>query len=355
MTFHFKSSFYATRKLLVSPYIPAGAITPFFSTGTLPSGWVAFGDHAYYLRGTDMSSMSIGNTGGGLTGTVVVPSVGNHAGSSFAGKFGYAGSGSAASLNGYYAGGHGHTVPLSGNARPSDQVARLIKAASNRLVLPRYSRSFAGTESLSGMSEVSGTERFTYIDSSGGTVAADRAIVSTDSGVSSAVGNHTHLTKTASSSGSGTTRNTNDAGAHSHSSVVMTNITFDQYRTYVRAFEAALADVTPQNGMIFGWESAIIPDGYALCDGTKGTVDLSDRFIVIDDAQTPGTQAGTGVIRGTVSTNVAGSHNHYGSSVTKAAVTSYHSNNVSHSHAGAFSIAKTIPYYELAFIQAVDF
>jgi len=49
-------------------------------------------------------------------------------------------------------------------------------------------------------------------------------------------------------------------------------------------------------GVIVMWSGLLadIPDGWALCDGTQGTPDLRDRFILsVGEAENPGGQGGS--------------------------------------------------------------
>lgn len=84
-----------------------------------------------------------------------------------------------------------------------------------------------------------------------------------------------------------------------------------------RKFEGEGAFVT---GMIMMWSGAAdaLPYGWALCDGTKGTPDLRDRFIVGAGNNYPVNDAGSGDghdhtlsgLSGEFSTNDAGRHDH---------------------------------------------
>lgn len=40
--------------------------------------------------------------------------------------------------------------------------------------------------------------------------------------------------------------------------------------------------LSEEHGLIFGWTGnpLFLPDGYVLCDGTNGTPDMRDRFVV---------------------------------------------------------------------------
>lgn len=66
-------------------------------------------------------------------------------------------------------------------------------------------------------------------------------------------------------------------------------------------------------GVIVMWSGTTsnVPDGWALCDGTNGTPNLLDRFIVAaGNVYTPGTRGGTST--STFTTATAGAHDHGG-------------------------------------------
>lgn len=70
-------------------------------------------------------------------------------------------------------------------------------------------------------------------------------------------------------------------------------------------------------GVILMWSGTSAPTGWALCDGTNGTPDLRNRFIV---GAGPGYALNStgGATATTVSTQAAGSHNHGGSTQSHA-------------------------------------
>lgn len=91
-------------------------------------------------------------------------------------------------------------------------------------------------------------------------------------------------------------------------------------------------------GIIVMWSGSIanIPNGYALCDGTNGTPDLKDRFVlsVSSSAENPGATGGANSI--TLTTAQLPAHGHTGT--TANAGDHSHTNTVSsdgnHSHSG---------------------
>jgi len=111
-------------------------------------------------------------------------------------------------------------------------------------------------------------------------------------------------------------------------------------------------------GLIVGWEGTIanIPSGWYLADGTNGTPDLTDTFVIAEDNGGTYTYNSTGgssseIVAGT--TNTTGSHliiNSGGSGTGESggAVTSAGD----HSHATTFTIDNSPPNYSLAYIMS---
>ncbi|WP_460597769.1 hypothetical protein [Geomonas sp. Red276] len=121
----------------------------------------------------------------------------------------------------------------------------------------------------------------------------------------------------------------------------------------------------PKGGIIM-WSGAVnqVPDGWALCDGTNGTPDLRDRFVVA-----AGSGYAVGAIGGSSSINLQHSHNYSGTTSTATRNdyddrtkngSLYHTLNDNHTHTysgttdgGTLSSNQDIrpPFYALAFIM----
>jgi hypothetical protein len=152
------------------------------------------------------------------------------------------------------------------------------------------------------------------------------------------------------------------------------------YTTYAKTAGAVQAvgggGIVPRGGIIM-WSGAIndIPNGWALCDGTNSTPDLTSRFIrsVPDSTTDPGSTGGSSTHSHAPGSYSASSHSHSYSGTTStpssetergsqdgAAAHRYHSHTISGttSGGGGGSISGTsgesssLPlYYELAFIM----
>lgn len=80
--------------------------------------------------------------------------------------------------------------------------------------------------------------------------------------------------------------------------------TFPNITGPVTATQAALNTPIP-SGIIVMWSGVSAPSGWNLCDGTNGTPDLRNRFVV-----SAGTTYPLGSTGGTTTTTAAGSHTH---------------------------------------------
>jgi len=113
-----------------------------------------------------------------------------------------------------------------------------------------------------------------------------------------------------------------------------------------------LEDLT---GLIAIWSGAIvdIPEGWQLCDGTNGTVDLRDKFVV--GAGTGYNPGDTGGAETHVHDFTIAPHNHTlqeGANIAEGTGYDWETNSVLLSGTTA-SGSSLPPYYSLAFIQKV--
>lgn len=76
--------------------------------------------------------------------------------------------------------------------------------------------------------------------------------------------------------------------------------------------DAVTAAIMPVGGIIM-WHGAVVPGGWALCDGTSGTPDLRGRFIVGYNGTYPlNSTGGSALHNHTAATGAAGAHSHGG-------------------------------------------
>ena len=334
-------------------YIPEGAIALYNSGDAAPTDWALLttGD-GNYIKGWDGTLGDILQTGGNnniVFGSSSDPSHGS-GNTSFNSGYGYAAK--YATLNygttKYTRGGHSHTITVA-DARWAMVRQRLIQAQKAVTVLPANASCWgAGSLTLSELA----VQDHLIRNSANADVLAENL---TGNATTNTTGNHDHINDPG--DGIGTSAGTyyhNNAGNHSHTFTVP-NISLAVARTCVKVF-TTLSAVGTEVDMIFGWPNITAPPGYALCDGSNGTIDLRNNFLAADDTETPGTVkgAGTGTVDLSYDTGDGGGHNHRGGyTAVLAPHSSWHSNNRVHSHVGTVNQAYNPLEVTLAFIQKV--
>jgi hypothetical protein len=326
--------------------VPSGLIIPYNGTSA-PSGWSLFTDaDGRFIIGAG-NSYSVGATGGSTSVTTNASDTqGTHSGSSVYG-------GAATDIRVSYtnaAGGHTHTLTF--NYEPPYYGLRLIKASSELSELPANAVMFAGN-TMSGLTRFSsGDGKLFSARSSIGSGGSNTIGATT----SSSDGTHTHgyINRWATQiSSSGYIAK--EVGAHTHSNSSFA-ITPNLYRVLLSAWTNASNAFNLQPGMYAFWESTtIMPDGWYLCNGANGTLDLRNYFIQFSDEDSDGTKTGNGTID-LPNISLASedwTHDHRDAS-TFYAQTYYHgSYSATHSHTITAQSGKayTPPYYALAIIQ----
>ena len=331
--------------------VPAGAIIPWYSTGTVPTGWTHWGDDPTILKGWDGTATGINLTGGNSDLNLTTVASGSHPGSGYPFIFHTTqNSASYASSNGYASGEHAHTLAFS-STNPNLIRSALIVAQSDQSVFPAYGV-VMGVPSFTGLTEFITDDTYLYLDSAGRTVGGEITPISASgAGISGSAGVHRHTNygwyATYPTSG----YYYRSSGDHTHVFTI-SNALWNLQRKYLKGFYAAQA-FAPQIGMIVGWESNTPPDGWALCNGSNGTVDLRNYFVCIDSEATPGSTAGDNTFSCDYATDTV-SHNHNnGGPATAATASTWHGSDVSHSHQGSCSVSQQFPFRTLAFIQAI--
>jgi hypothetical protein len=323
--------------------VPSGLIIPYNGTSA-PSGWSLFTDaDERFIIGAG-NTYAVGATGGSESITTAASDTqGVHTGSTASGFVG-----SSNSANNFHgeksAGGHTHT--LTYNYTPPYYGLRLIKADSDLLFLPAKAVMFSGA-SLNGL---------TRFSSGDGKLFSPRSSIgaggsNTISGfTSTSSGSHHHGSgKDYGSYGGNRPYN---AGAHTHPNTNF-NITPNLYRALLSAWTNASSAFRLQPGMYAFYENTTPPDGWYLCDGSNGTLDLRDYFVEFADEDDDGTRTGDGTLTvpNITLTSVANTHDHFGPGGRSSRC--YHgSYSATHSHTITGTTPTFLPpYYALAIIQ----
>lgn len=325
--------------------VPSGLIIPYNGT-TAPTGWTLFTSaDGKFIIGAG-NTYAVAATGGNTSLTTAASdSAGSHSVASPStytypsGTYGIYGSAGAGS----------HTHTLTYSYEPPYYGLRLIKADSDLSYLPAKAVMFSGS-SLSGLSRFSSGDGklFSSRTSIGAGGSND-----VGAGTSSSSGSHAHGTsKSSMSFTSGTVGQA--AGSHTHSTVAF-EITPNLYRALLSAWTDASNAFNLQTGMYAFYENVTPPDGWLLCNGSNGTLDLRDYFIAFTDETDDGTRDGDGTLTVpeiTVSSDNF-SHGHATSDYC-GKVSQYHHQNINyaHDHVIVGSTPTYLPpYYALAIIQ----
>lgn len=317
-------------KPIYGDFLPKGLILPLYGT-SVPTGWSSYSFGPAFPIG--VGTYGFGSTGGGgfLAGSI--PACGNHGpGTQFVTAIYSAGSGTYDQSA--TAGGHSHTFQFKYN--PPKMSGRFIKLTGDVLQLPANGI-VLGKTSFSGLTELSTSNGYLFCNDSGSWTYSGQSV--TDDSVSTS-GAHIHYTLTHSvATGSGSSWYYNvSAGSHSH--VLSVTITsFNPVRYLLSAWTHTSNPFAVASGMIGMWESATPPSGWAICDGTNGTPNLSDRIIQLVSSSNHGSATGDGSIYANVSVDAHGTHSHHSGPYSNcyAAAGAYHSNALAHAAHGSLT------------------
>ena len=241
---------------------------------------------------------------------------------------------------------HSHT--WSGSYLPNYQNTLLIKATQEHKILPAKSiiMTFDNTNPGS-LTSVFEDNRFIRSNS-------DISPGNSQSAAFNTTGSHKHGDDYFNSGGFGSNGFYNVAGGDHTHSLSSFSITQNIKRTYLRAWTNASTEFDLTSNVVGMYESLTLPDGWILCDGNNGTLDLRDYFIIGSDSGNAGNQLGNNTISGSGSSSSNGLHRHWNDSWrwNIFVATGHHPDNEdSHNHTMSVSQAYTPPYYSLSFIM----
>lgn len=327
--------------------IPAGLIVPYNGT-TAPSGWTLFTSaDGKFLIGAG-NTYAVGATGGSTSLTTASSdSQGGHSVMSPSTLV----RDSASTIEGakkYTAGAHTHT--LTYNYTPSYYGLRLIKADSELPTFPPKAVIFSGS-SVSGLSRFSSGDGALFSPRSSLGAGGSNSIGAT---TSSSDGVHSHGEDNGQGGFTGSFYPLTSAGGHTHSNSTFV-ITPNLYRVLLSAWTDASNAFNLKVGMYAFYENTTPPDGWYLCNGSNGTLDLRDYFIEFTDEDDDGTKTGNGTLSVPDITLATSTWSHTHASVTQCLNENqydHQSTSVSHGHTIAGTTPTFLPqYYALAIIQ----
>jgi len=328
--------------------LPAGIIVPLRGAGAVPSGWSAFsGANAKYVIGAG-TTYSPGNNGVG-SGNVNISHLGGGAHTGNAPRYGWT-AGKAGNLTQPI---HLHTTMTFTAPRPYYHSHRLIKANSEQDSLPQDACLFKhASGGWTGLTRVvpSGGNRYFYPNTADGNGGKYTQTVT-----SSTNGAHDHGA-TEGTLPAGSDNNSNQAlvqyGGHFHTFTASLSITL-KYFALAAWYSASGSYNLDGENYIGMYESLTPPSGWSLCNGSNGTPDMRDRFVLVTYSDTPGGAAGSNWISCTSVTDTQGLHRHYERQCNSCDNRFRHHSDYlgDHTHTCNHSAAWLPPYYALAFIM----
>jgi len=323
--------------------VPIGLIVPLNDT-SVPTGWERFDSADNRMIVGAGSTYSVGQTGGSTSLSGGTTNSSAHLGNTMnVIAFSSPGGGDVSNVNATDS--HSHT--WSGSYLPDYQNVVLIKATQEHKTLPSKSIVMTQDNTNPGsLTSVFEDDRFFRGNSTVSQGNSQSASFST-------TGEHRHGDLYFNSGGFGSTvLYSVQGGNHSHSLSSM-SVTQNIRRAYLRAWTNASAEFELTPNIIGMYESLTPPEGWVLCDGSNGTPNLRDHFIIGSSSGNTGTITGNDTISGSGSSSTNGLHNHVGSfRFNVFSGISYHNTDENnHNHSISISQAYVPPYYSLSFIM----
>ncbi len=346
--------------------VPIGVIL--ITSGATPEGWTDWmGAEDRVIRGTESDatttggangSWSVGTNGGGS----------NHTGNNSGYKHYYRTSGGSWTRSQSASNRDSHSHSLTIGYTVSKNRRKFIKNNTDGAVIPAGVDVFSDTDTLGSAdvsSEANGGDGYalTIHNSSIGLAGGGKSIPGSTKG---AGGSHTHYggTDGSNDSGSDTCRkpgtaadgNFIPAGGGSHSHGVSGSFSYSMKRAILKAWTRAEEGGEIANRTIVMYEGAGAPEGWFICNGANGTIDLRGYFICLSNSSV-GTLGGNNNISASLSIGNGGSHSHglNGGTSLQRGATYGHQQGYSHNHGSSLSNRVwEPPFREIKFIQKVE-
>ena len=346
--------------------LPLGAIL--ITSGATPPGWTEWaGSEDRLIRGTggddsshggSTGSWSIGTDGGGSSHTGNSNSYQHHWRSG-AGTWTRAQSASSKDS-------HSHSLTIGYN--PSKNRRRFIKNdLEDGIPVPVGADVFSDTNVLTefdGASSANVGDGYALTINAGSIGTASGGATNPNTGSAGSGHNHYSTTDGSGGSAANTLRpesagigniRPNGGGSHKHSS--SSSFSYSQKRTILRAWTRLEESLIIGDRTIVMYQGTGVPDGWLLCDGSNGTINLVGYFIHLSTSSV-GTQGGGDTISASVSIGNANSHRHGLDAGTHASAQGYkygHQQNVSHNHGASLSSRSwQPPFRTIKFIQRIE-
>jgi hypothetical protein len=341
--------------------IPIGLIIP-FNTASLPAGWdrFALADDKHIIGAG--STYAVGATGGAASLAISV-NTSDDGGHYSTVPFNTAiAPGSVTSIVPYftaeYAYGGAHHHVLSGNYLSMYQKLVLGKATASQDIFPADAIILGKTSSdpLGGLTNVYNSTSRGLMSAS---AIADGGGAVTSPATSAVTGAHRHGGTQLTNLGGGSTGYYCTSSGLNHNHPISPAITVaEHYKRYYLSAWSKTSAFAGATGMIAMWEGTIAPAGWKLCDGSGGSIDLRNFFIMISTAAAAGTSESPGSNYLAVACTLpvdSWLHTHKGGTLADANLaTGYHGpDNINHQHSYGGNLAHTPPYYALTFVEKI--
>lgn len=331
--------------------VPIGLIIPFNDT-SIPTGWTRFtaADDKHLVAAG--STYSVGQSGGNnsISG-ITSSSAGSHNGAQ-ANWEGSNESGSGGSLmpdhtSNFSSGSHSHS-DCSADVDLGVQKLLLIKSTIENSAFP--AKSVVLTHQTTGQSLTPIFQSNKYLMSNNTITNTSQSL---NSQITNTTGAHAHHNMNDNTSSSSWSYYRYTQPTHSHSmSLGINSVSLTNF--YLKCWTNTTSEFGITPNIIAMYESLTPPDGWVLCNGSNGTPDLRDCFIILGDDGNVGTKnIGNNIINVSGSINSGGAHGHNGSNINWSGSFPYHIGGYgSHSHSvTSQDISFLPPYYALSFIM----
>jgi hypothetical protein len=326
-----------------TPFYPVDSVVPFYALtpGALPTGWVrwAGADGGYILVGG--SSSTVAGTQSGYSPATIQPSTsystGSHtyeSGKIFTTIYHATQSGSSGPAASYLSGGsHSHsggTFLYSGQITPDTVTVNFLRSTEITYELPVNSVTFRGaapTKATTAAIQTNGTRYITGSNTETGTHATGNRNQFSEWDTNSG-GSHYHSPSNSRAlglAGGGYNYDTAYGGSHFHAiSRTITQSIFGT-TTLLNAWQI-LSTLVPESDMIIMYLGSLssLKAPWYVCDGTRGTLNLQNRYIAMSNTATHGSELSSDTTYGpqTVGTSNGNAyHAHTGSYLNYRATT----------------------------------
>jgi hypothetical protein len=353
----------------VGAVIPADSLIMYNGTDPGLSDWARYTTaDGYYLKGTTTQG-SIGTTAAATaSGSVIVTltSAGTHTGTANLNYTTGPNAGSVLPGQQNTAGSHTHSFvksSISNSIRPYNTSITLLRATTDLTSFPSGTIHISPTNS-GGWTEKLASTSTRYLQGGNG-VTDGNPITTSVGGTSTTGGSHSHTTA---NRGTGGTTNPpqgiyklgSTQGSHTHTISSILTVSSIRSKLLKLWLTASASIITTDLVLMYVGTLSSLPSNWKLCDGTNGTIDMTDYFLGYSNSSVTAWDTSTalsGSLSGTTISTNAWSHYHYSSDSTAASryeLFAHNTQSASHTHGAGANLTSfdySPPAISVAFIQ----